>query len=119
MDAESLLRKAADALSVSRAFGPAVEQSGTLVVPVAMVAGGGGGGGAEASPSSGEAGAGSGGGFGGVTWPLGVYVLRDGKVRWVPVVDVTRIVLAALAMVRAVVKLRALHRLGAHRPSPR
>lgn len=109
MDFERLVGKATDGLSVGRAFGPPMEQAGTVVVPVAWVAGGGGVG--EAVPESGATdGAGSGGGFGGVTWPLGVYVIKDGTVRWVPAVDATRIVLAALAIVRLVVKLRSVRR---------
>ena len=51
-------------------------------------------------------GEGSGGGFGGVAWPLGVYVVRDGTVRWVPAIDVTRLVLSAGALVRALTRAR-------------
>lgn len=44
MDVENLLAKVADNLSVRRAFGSAYEKDGTLIIPVAIVAGGGGGG---------------------------------------------------------------------------
>jgi uncharacterized spore protein YtfJ len=44
VDVENLLAKVADNLSVRRAFGSAYEKDGTLVIPVAIVAGGGGGG---------------------------------------------------------------------------
>ena len=44
MDVENLLAKAADNLSVRRAFGTAYEKDGMLIIPVAIVAGGGGGG---------------------------------------------------------------------------
>ena len=44
MDVENLLAKAADDLSVRRAFGTAYEKDGMLIIPVAIVAGGGGGG---------------------------------------------------------------------------
>src|SRR5260370_21597672 len=44
MDVENLLVKASDNLSVRRAFGTAYEKDGTLIIPVAIVAGGGGGG---------------------------------------------------------------------------
>lgn len=44
MDVGSLLMKAADNLSVRRAFGAAYEKDDMLIIPVAMVAGGGGGG---------------------------------------------------------------------------
>lgn len=108
MDFERLLSKATDGLSVGKAFGPPIEQAGAVVIPVAWVAGGGGGGGGEGAPetTSGHA-TGSGGGFGGVAWPLGVYVVKDGSVRWVPAVDATRILLAVLAIARLVVKIRS------------
>ena len=52
MDVQELLGKAAQHLSVSRAFGTAYEKDGSLVIPVALVAGGGGGGeGTSGSPS--------------------------------------------------------------------
>ena len=38
MDVENLLAKAADNLSVRRAFGTAYEKDGMLIVPVAIVA---------------------------------------------------------------------------------
>ena len=110
MDVEKLLSKAADELSVRRAFGPAIERNGTLVIPVAWVAGGGGGGGGQSGGENGDE-IGSGGGFGGVTWPLGVYVVKEGNVRWVPAIDATRIILAGLGVFRAVVKLRASRRM--------
>lgn len=44
MDVENLLAKAADNLSVRRAFGTTYEKDGMLIIPVAIVAGGGGGG---------------------------------------------------------------------------
>jgi uncharacterized spore protein YtfJ len=44
VDVENLLTKVADNLSVRRAFGSAYEKDGTLIIPVAIVAGGGGGG---------------------------------------------------------------------------
>lgn len=128
MDIERLLSKAAEDASVRRAFGPVIESEGTLIIPVAWVAGGGGGGddgGRDTENGDTETGhaengqaengraAAGGGGFGSVTWPLGVYEVKDGRVRWVPAVDATRVVLAGLAIVRAVVKLRTLSRVKA------
>jgi uncharacterized spore protein YtfJ len=100
------MAKASDSLSVGRAFGPPYEKDGVLVIPVAWVAGGGGGGGGpgEHAQGDGEAGSGSGGGFGGVTWPLGAYVVKDGDVRWVPAIDMTRLLLAAAGLTRIVIK---------------
>jgi uncharacterized spore protein YtfJ len=126
MDLERLMTKASDALSVGRAFGAPIERGDTLVIPVAWVAGGGGGGGADAGAGiEGRAPAdesqqralhsgGGGGGFGGVTWPLGVYVVKNGDVRWVPAVDATRIALTAIALLRTMVKIRAVRRARSH-----
>jgi hypothetical protein len=47
VDLEKLFGKVGDAVSVGRAFGPAIERNGTLIIPVAWVAGGGGRGGAD------------------------------------------------------------------------
>lgn len=109
MEAGRLFGRAADSLSVGRAFGTPVEYAGTVVIPVAWVAGGGGGGrgaGDQATEEGAGIVSGRGGGFGGVTWPLGAYVVKDGTVRWVPAADVTRIVLGTLAFLSVVVKAR-------------
>lgn len=116
MDAENLLVKASDNLSVRRAFGAAYEKDGMLIIPVAMVAGGGGGGVSRprhGSPAArpdeptapGETAQDSGrmdvgGGFGGLVLPTGAYVVKGDQVRWVPAVDVTIVVLASLSLVR-------------------
>lgn len=138
MDLKDLLAKASEHLSVSRAFGAAYEKDGSLIIPVAFVAGGGGGGGTddppqrahrhldlddddeddeldnddldddefETSDSEGHQTplGGSGGGFGGVVMPLGVYVVKDDQVRWVPALNMTFIAIAALGLVRALVR---------------
>ena len=114
MDIARLLSKAVDEASVGRAFGPAIERDGILVVPVAWVASGGGGG-DDGGPSGDEGSGAGGGGFGTVTWPLGVYEVKDGRVRWVPAVDATRIALAAIGILNAIVKLRTLRRVKALR----
>jgi uncharacterized spore protein YtfJ len=125
VDVENLLTKVADNLSVRRAFGSAYEKDGTLIIPVAIVAGGGGGGTGRnrhgdpaAGPDSPPAAAAAtrdgtpedpgrteaGGGFGGLVLPSGAYVVQDGQVRWVPAVDVTLAVLASLSLVRMLVR---------------
>ncbi|SDS61353.1 hypothetical protein [Paraoerskovia marina] len=139
-----------DTMTTGRVFGTPYEHEGTLVIPVAKIAGGtgtGGGGGTgsgagngsgtgsgrgtgsgagkgagrgpAAAPTdglgadgqaeaqgeaqgeagaelhgegSGEGGAG-GGGFGLRVKPIGVYVVQDGRTRWIPAVDVNRAVL--------------------------
>jgi uncharacterized spore protein YtfJ len=132
MDLKDLLSKAGEHLSVSRAFGAAYEKDGSLIIPVAFVAGGGGGGGTD-DPSAHEAHrhfddddddddleneefdpidsehhqaplGGSGGGFGGVVMPIGVYVVKDDQVRWVPALNMTFIAIAALGVVRVLAR---------------
>lgn len=117
MDVKKLLGRMSQNLSVQRAFGPAYEKDGTLVIPVALVAGGGGGGeGTDAASPRDDEGVtdetaspanGSGGGFGGVVMPVGVYVVKDDQVRWVPSVNVTLLALAALATLRVLVRARS------------
>jgi uncharacterized spore protein YtfJ len=117
MEAEIILARMAENLSVRRAFGAAYEKDGMLIIPVALVAGGGGGGtdtrpagppGAgsteqDAAPKdSGRTGAG--GGFGGVVLPSGAYVVKGDQVRWVPAVDTTIVVLASLSLVRVLAR---------------
>src|SRR6202522_1590244 len=125
MYVENLLAKAADNLSVRRAFGTAYEKDGMLIIPVAIVAGGGGGGTertrrgnlAAASDDPPEEDARAhvstpqdsgrtevGGGFGGLVLPSGAYVVRGDQVRWVPAVDVTIAVLASLSLVRVLAR---------------
>jgi uncharacterized spore protein YtfJ len=123
MDVQELLGKVAQHLSVSRAFGTAYEKDGSLVIPVALVAGGGGGGeGTSGSPSSdavedvvpedkegrtdAEASSGSGGGFGGVVMPVGVYVVKDEQVRWVPAVNANLVIVVAFLTLRMISRAR-------------
>jgi uncharacterized spore protein YtfJ len=130
MDVGNLLANASDNLSVRRAFGTAYEKDGTLIIPVAIVAGGGGGGTsrgrrnpaghpgrlpeedatADGATDSGAVQTDSGGGFGGLVIPSGVYVVRGDQVRWVPSVDVTILVMAALSLLRVLTRSRARRR---------
>jgi uncharacterized spore protein YtfJ len=119
MDAGNLLDKVSHNLSVRRAFGAAYEKDGTLIIPVALVAGGGGAGTSrtgranlaigrrpegdapahDAAPQDPEP-KDTGGGFGGLVLPTGVYVVKGDQVRWVPAVDTTIVVLGSLSLVR-------------------
>ena len=138
MDVENLLAKAADNLSVRRAFGTAYEKDGILIIPVAIVAGGGGGGtggNRRGNPAAGpgrpppeeaatapditpqdsgraEAGA----GFGGLVLPSGAYVVKGDQVRWVPALDVTVAVLASLSLVRMLARTWTRQRRHRRRP---
>ncbi len=109
MDIDKLTSTTADSLTVTRVFGAPISQDGTLVIPVAMVAGGWGGG---ERPSGADTGPETGSGSGGLARPLGVYVLRDGKVRWVPAVNATLVAITALIVVRRLVEGALLRRLG-------
>jgi uncharacterized spore protein YtfJ len=114
-----LLDRLQEALTVRRAFGDPVERDGAVIVPVARVTGGGGGGesgganGAEGGAGGRARPEGSGGGFGGSVSPIGVFVIKDGHVRWEPALDLNRIILGgqllgglALLIVRAWVRRR-------------
>lgn len=105
------IREAMEQVSAGRVFGAPISQDGLTVVPVAKIGGGGGAGGG--SEPAGDA-TGSGGGFGMTAKALGVFVISDGKVRWLPAIDVNKIILGgqvvavtALLVVRALVKARA------------
>lgn len=122
MDVQELLGKVGQNLSVSRAFGTAYEKDGSMVIPVAFVAGGGGGGentsgslSADASDdvesedddsSSESESSGSGGGFGGVVMPAGVYVVKDEQVRWVPAVNANLVIVVAFLTLRMIARAR-------------
>ena len=106
MTLQELMSKATDAFSAGRCFGPPIEKNGTMIIPVA-IAGGRGGGGDAPSEAGRPA---TGGGYGGMAWPLGVYVVRGQDVRWVPIVDPTRLALAAIGLVKIGLKVRAVRR---------
>ena len=112
MDVLGYLGQVGDAVTVKRVFGEPYERDGVTIIPAALVLGGGGGGGGE-RPGE-EGGSGSGGGFGVVARPAGAYVIKEGRVRWTPAVDVNRIVigcqivaLVAILAGRSVKKARA------------
>ncbi len=120
MNLQDLLSNIAQNLSVGRSFGVAYEKDGSLIIPVAIVTGGGGAGeGASGSSvaddvrendgeSTGDASSNSsGGGFGGVVMPVGVYVVKDEKVRWVPVVSANLVIVLVFLLVRMVLRSRS------------
>ncbi|HTT58887.1 MAG TPA: spore germination protein GerW family protein [Acidimicrobiales bacterium] len=51
------------------------------------------------SPTRATSVVGSGGGFGGAVMPLGVYVVKDDRVRWVPAINGTAVLVAALGLI--------------------
>jgi uncharacterized spore protein YtfJ len=91
-----------DAITVSRVFAEPYQQDGVTLITAATVAGGGGGGGHDERGQEGE-----GGGFGISARPAGAYVIKDGRVRWRPAVDVNRLVATVGAVAIAYLLTRA------------
>lgn len=87
---DALLQGHRDAINVRRVYGDPVEREGITVVPAALVIGGTGGGG----DSDGD----GGGGLGLIARPVGAWEIRDGEVRWRPVVDLSRVLLVLAAL---------------------
>jgi len=107
------VRQAVEHATASRVFGAPVTQDGVTLLPVAKVQGGGGGGSGQSGEGQADGSVGNGGGFGVSARPMGVFVLKDGKVSWQPAVDINRIVLggqlvaiAALLVARSIIRMR-------------
>lgn len=98
MNIDDVLSRAGAQLDVHRVFGEPIERDGVTVVPVAVVMGGGGGG----SGPDGNGNVGTGGGFGVWARAIGAYEIRDGRLRFVPAVDVVALGMVGLAVVRIV-----------------
>ncbi|MBG0832873.1 sporulation protein [Planomonospora sp. ID67723] len=118
MDIMEVIDQAKDNATVSRVFGEPITREGVTVVPVAKVATGGGGGRGKQEGGD-RPGEGSGGGYGLSATPAGVFVIKDGDVRWQPAIDVNRIVLGGqivgvvlLLTVRAIVRMSLRRRRG-------
>ena len=92
--------KLRDLFSIRMVYAEPIEREGTTVIPAAVVIGGGGGG-----SGSGEQGSGEGLGFGLVSRPVGAYVIRDGRVRWVPAIDPFLVFLAGVALLGFIRKI--------------
>jgi uncharacterized spore protein YtfJ len=107
---QSLLDNIADvkeALSVRRVFGDPYEVNGATLIPVAVVRGGSGGGSGEGSANGQRSGTGNGMGFGLSSRPVGVFVVKDGDVEWMPSIDITRLAVGGLVVAGlAVLRLR-------------
>jgi uncharacterized spore protein YtfJ len=89
-----VLGTARDTITVRRVFAEPFEKDGvTIIAGAAVVGGGGGGGGRDNEGREGE-----GGGFGVNARPAGAFVIRNGKVRWRPAVDVNRLAMIAGAV---------------------
>lgn len=112
----AFIERSQDVLTVRRVFGEPIERNGVTIIPAASV-GGGGGGGSGGGTGPGGRGSGSGGGFGVSAKPAGAYVIREGRVRWEPALDLNRtifmgqlVAIVFLLTVRSVVKALAKRR---------
>ncbi|HEY9498794.1 MAG TPA: spore germination protein GerW family protein [Terrimesophilobacter sp.] len=103
----NIAEKLADSVKsrgVQLSYGEPIERDGALLVPVAFVGYGFGGGGDDADNG--------GGGAGGMSVPLGVYVVRNGAVRFHPnpipmmIASVPLVVAAGFALARILRALR-------------
>ena len=107
-NARAPIDAANDALSVKRVFGEPYSDGDATIIPVAKALGGsgmgfGGGSGPHYSDSEdGAEGFGGGGGFGVRVRPLGVYVIRDGRVDFKPTIDVNRAIIGGQIAVAVV-----------------
>ncbi|GGU50131.1 spore germination protein GerW family protein [Lentzea flava] len=109
MKVDELIAKTKDSLEAKKVYAEPYEKDGITVIAAATLSGGAGGGtGKDEKGQQGE-----GGGFGLTAKPTGAYVIKDGKVRWEPAVDVNRLVatvgavaIAALFVALRIVKAR-------------
>jgi uncharacterized spore protein YtfJ len=112
MDPQSILLGAQEALTARRVFGDPIQADGVIVIPAATIGGGGGGGKGKNAEDGGV-------GFGLRARPAGVFVVRDGDVRWRPAIDVNRVILGGqiVAITAILVIGPAIRRLVANRES--
>ena len=107
------LRDVVDNATVGRVFGSPIHHDNLVVLPVAKIGGGGGGGSGSGPAPYGKENGGTGGGFGISAKPLGVFVLKNGKVTWRPAIDVNRVVLGGqVVAITGLLVLRALIKAG-------
>lgn len=123
MKAAELLEQARDSLGAKSVFGEPYEKNGVTVIPAARVMGGAGGGENPQAKSGDDAATdamgaarstGSGVGYGMVGSPAGAFVIKGDDVRWMPAVDVNRlmfgfqiVMIVFFLVVRSVMKARA------------
>ncbi|SER70278.1 spore germination protein GerW family protein [Lentzea albida] len=94
MKLDELMTRTKDSLEAKRVYAEPYEKDGITVIAAATIAGGSGGGtGRDDKGQEGE-----GGGFGLNAKPTGAYVITGGQVRWVPAVDLNRLVATAGAV---------------------
>lgn len=100
MKLENVLGSVGDSVSGRRVFAKPISEDGVTVIPAAVVMGGGGGGSSNGAGSE----VNTGGGFGVYAFPVGAYVIREGRVRWKPAIDVGWMTIFALIALRIVLR---------------
>lgn len=104
------VRELVDSAAANHVFGTPITKDDITVLPVARISGGGGGGTGPAGTDAKES-TGTGGGLGLTAKPLGVFVIRGGKVQWRPAFDFNRAILGGqLVAVAALITIRAIAR---------
>lgn len=100
MNPTEVLAGAQATMSADHVFGAPFEREGATILPVATIGGGGGGG---------EKGQGEGGvGFGLRARAAGIYVIKDGRARWRPAVNVNLVIAGGqLVLITGLLTLRA------------
>ena len=86
---EHLVEHGTDAMTVKRVFGEPIAHDGITLIPVAQVRGAGGAGSGEGPDAKGK---GQGSGFAMTARGIGTYVIKGEAVRFVPAVDVNRVI---------------------------
>jgi uncharacterized spore protein YtfJ len=111
-----MLEEAGESIEAKRVFGAPYEKNGVTIIPAARVMGGvgGGEGPTKAGDEAGGDTSGVGAGFGMSARPAGAYVIKGEDVRWLPAVDVNRLMLGFqvvmivfFLVLRSIVKARS------------
>jgi uncharacterized spore protein YtfJ len=109
MKIDELLSRATDPLEAKMVYTAPIEKDGITVIGAAKLMGGGGGGNGEDKQGQ----RGEGGGLGVAARPVGAYIIKDGKLRWEPAVDVNRVIatvgavlMTAIVVVGRIVRFR-------------
>lgn len=98
---------------VTTAIGEPIQVGDRIIISVAEVSygGGGGGGGGHSAEAEKAEGAGGGGGVGVNIRPLGCWVISPNDEKWIPALDINRLILVAGAIVTlSLVTIRAITR---------
>jgi uncharacterized spore protein YtfJ len=112
---QELLSTAGETMTVRRVFAEPYDKDGVTIIPGAAVAGGGGGGGGHDEKGQ----QGEGGGFGMNAKPAGAFVIRSGRVRWQPAVDLNRLLMVVGAVAVTALLTRARRRQAGRQQSHR